>query len=171
MKFPALFVCVIAGLVSPGICLGDESQAATQELGTVIYGAAFSWAGSKSPNKPVYLFDVEQSELLRRLVRDTNRRLRSIGQGNLGTERVEIEFYDNAAELVPKLARIAKTRTDKRGAYRFSDVLPGKRYYVVALAVTEDGVSYSAALTAVVKAGQQLRVDLREINLWYVDAN
>lgn len=169
MRSRAFILWAVTVSLSEAICLAQAIEAGTEEPRAVIFGAAISWAGTKSPSKPVYLFDMGQSAPLRRLLKETNRRLRSIGQGNMGTEGVEIDFYDRVAELVPKLARIAKTRTDIHGGYRFSHLMPRQRYYVVALAVTEDGVSYSAALTSVLKAGEQLRVDLREINLWYVE--
>jgi hypothetical protein len=85
------------------------------------------------------------------------------------TVNIEIEFFDKVAELVPRLRRIAKVRTDLAGTYRFSDVSSGRRYYVVSVDVTEDGVFYGATLTPVLEPGRRLRTDVRRINLWYAE--
>jgi len=68
--------------------------------------------------------------------------------------------------MVPKLPRLAKTKTNKAGVYRFAQALPGKRYYVVALDVDEEGVFFAADITPTLKRGQALRFDVRETSPW-----
>lgn len=169
MSLLAFVLCAIAALAPERDRLAHESQGASEEPKATIYGRVFWLGDHKSPDQPVYLFDWEQSAPLRRLLRKTNMRLRSLGADNIGTHTVEGDFYDKAADLVPKLPLLAKARSDKSGAYSFSEVPPGKRYYVVSLDISEDGVFYAAAPTPVVKPGERLRVDIRRVNLWYAE--
>ncbi len=169
MRLLALLVSVIALPVAEEVCFRVDIQAALEESNANISGAVISWAHHGYPNVPVYLFDLGQSAPLRRLVRETNRRLRSIGHGNIGTDEVIERFYSKVVKLVPKLPRTGRVTSNKAGAYTFSEIVPGKRYYLVAVDVTEDGVFYAGKLTPILKAGQQLRIDLHEVNLWYAE--
>jgi hypothetical protein len=167
MSLLALAMYAVALPLTGTHALQDPNAGGAEQSRSVIYGAVY-WLGEhKSKGIPVYLFDLQQSAPLRHLVRSTQRRLRSIGQGNARTVNLEIEFFDKVAELVPRLPSTAKTRSNEAGTFKLSEVPSGKRYYVVSVDITEDGVFYGATLTPTLKPGQQLQIEVRRINLWY----
>jgi len=169
MRSLALAFCLLALPSGWESSLADGTQTPSEECAGTISGRVFFFGSRRWPNAPVYLLDLEQSAPLRQLVRKTSRRLRSLGAGAPSTHDVAAEFYNKVAGLVPKLPRISKVRADKVGAYEFGNVATGKRYYLVAMDVGEDGVFYAAAETPLLHPRQQLKLDIREINLWYAE--
>ena len=112
MRLVRLLVYCFALLVLGGICLADETQVANEEPKAAVRGTVLASGDVRSPNTVVYLFDLEQSAPLRRLLSKTQQRLRAPGVRAREEHEVVAEFDDKVADLVPKLPRISMVRSD-----------------------------------------------------------
>ena len=116
---------------------------------------------------PVYLFTLQQSKRLRELDRQAFERATRPGADQGEIARATTQLFDAFADLVPKLPRTALTKTDDaQGFYRFQNVPPGRRYYVMAWVVMEDGTFLAAGVTPVLKTGDNVAFDLRDDTPW-----
>lgn len=171
LKIKTCLLAILITALGQAYLLYGECDSDAEVQPSRIHGNVLAFGDYKAIEVDVFLFDWDQSDPLRKLLRETQKRLRSVGQGKPGAIDVEAEFYNKVADLVLGLHFTAKTKTDKAGTFEFRKVTPYKRYYVVALSVTEDGVFYALGSTPSVEPGEVLKIEVREINPWYANTN
>ncbi len=114
----------------------------------------------------VYVFTLTQSKRVRQVDEEAYRRAHARGIDPRQAAAIEADNLDALAAMVPTLTHAAKTRTDSKGRYAVTGIPAGRRYYVVAMRVSEDGFFFAAGVTPMLNAAQKLRFDLRDDEPW-----
>ncbi len=120
-------------------------------------------------NLTVYLFTLDQSKPLLELQRRCRRSMARPGvsaRNAFAAYNVCQKSLSDAADLAPRLASTASTKTDADGVYKFEGVLPARRYQVVSVKVEADEPSVITGLTPKLKANQRAKLDLSENDPW-----
>lgn len=128
-----------------------------------IYGTVVQAYGErKLNNMPVYVFTLAQSRRLREM--DEVAYKRAHGPGLAEGADAPIEDQNEAAliDLIPKLPRTAFGKSDSRGAFSFSPLPCGQRYYLASFVVTESGLILAIKITPLLKNAERMKVDLRQ---------
>lgn len=164
---------IVIGFVSlVATCLFREhsSGEGLQREGASISGTVVNYAGGapyRQPNLRMYLFDWIQSKPLR----DLQRKCREAARRGAAAHREATEAcgdaMDEAIDLAAKLRNTATTKTDRKGLFRFGNIPPGRRYFVVGPAILgEGGETFVNGITPVLKPGQKVTIDLSTATPW-----
>ncbi len=135
-----------------------------------IYGRVLS-TDSRSPEEvhfvPVYLFTMEQSQILQTLQREAN-----IHYDQEKVSEKERDEFTSAVRkavgyLVLVTAATAITKTDSEGMYRFGNAPPGRRYQIWCGGnLPRPRVPLAARVTPKLESGNELEVNLRSDESW-----
>ncbi len=145
----------------PGSWLGDQKTTGRID-GKVT--AAYTNEGFRGAS--VYVFTLSESKRLRQIDEDAYKRAHAPGTDARQAAHIEANTLDALSDLVPTLPHTALTKTDTKGNYVVKDLPAGRRYYVLAVLVSEDGLFLAAGITPLLNNGQELRFNLRNDNPW-----
>ena len=129
----------------------------------IIYGR-FAYTTQGYSGAHVYIFTLTQSRRLRQIDEDAYARAHEPGVDERNAAAIEANVRDSLSDLVTTLPHTGATKTDSNGFYRFKNLPQGKRYYVLAVQVAEDGLFLAAGTTPVLN--QKVRFDLRIDSPW-----
>ena len=149
---------------------GRQLTAGEASAGATVNGTVFGYWGPElrpAQGITVYLIPAQKSVGLTRLQEERCRRLRRSGISENEAHDIGERYRNNAIALIPHLPHISKTKTDKRGRYRFPSVPAGKAYKVVALEPYEDTEYFEIRTTGVLKPSEKLQIDLDERDPWW----
>ncbi len=149
---------------------GRQPTAGEASAGATVYGTVFAYWGPElrpAQGITVYLIPAQKSVGLTRLQEESCRRLHRSGISEHEANVIGGRYLNNAIALIPHLPSISKTKTDRRGVYRFPNVPAGKVYKVVGLQPYEDHEYFEIRTTGVLRSGEKLRVDLDERDPWW----
>jgi hypothetical protein len=145
MQMRTIFAFTISLLV---LCSGSKAgqlQHATQGDTGTIYGrfvAAYCACGVAAAS--VYVMTLSQSKRPRGIEEEAYARAHAPGVDENHAESIEWNDLDRLVDLVPQLPRVAMTNSDRNGRFVLRSLPAGKRYYVVAFVVREDGMIFAA---------------------------
>jgi hypothetical protein len=160
----AIILGLLVAFATPPPIGGQASSVAT------IYGTVVAyWVHDYRPAQgiTIYLLRAEKSVALTRLQQEGCRRINRPGISKYEANEVGERYLNNAIALISDLPHISKTKTDKRGRYRFPNVPVGKAYKVVAFEPYEDHEYFEIRTTGVLKPSEKLQIDLDERDPWW----
>ena len=157
----SLFLLVVS-CIHFSFCSAEDKQRVPQRGSGGISGRVSSQFVSGIAGATVYLFTVEQSSRIQNLREKAREVMRVRAEDSVTVTNAVAGFYDQMADLVPRLPRVAKMKTNSKGTYNFQRVSAGKKYQVVFMDIGEDGVHFGAVTTPTVKPGQDLQIHLSD---------
>jgi hypothetical protein len=114
----------------------------------------------------LYLLRAEDGKALHALQRKCRQALARTSSAPGATYDICSASQEEAAQLVPTLAAAATAQTDRDGNYRFDAVPAGGRYQVVGVKMEGGEATLIVGLTALLKPGAELKLNLSENDDW-----
>lgn len=161
---------VVVLLLAPGRPRGQQGpgeQLSSGQSGGTIYGTVVQAFGeTRLRNVPIYVFTLAQSRRLREMDESAYRRAHAPGIADDDAGAIESRGEDALAARIPKIPRTAFGKSGSQGVFVFHNLPSGKRYYLVAVHAHESGLFLAIKVTALLKDGERLKVDLRDDVPW-----
>jgi hypothetical protein len=164
MRFSTSVILITVPLLCLAADVPRPLQVEHKETGT-IYGK-FAYVDQGYPGAAVYIFTLSQGKRLREIDEDAYKRAHAPGITEGQARAIRAHVQDELTDVVSTLPHTALTKTDSKGAYAFKNLPAGRRYYLLAVQVAEDGLFLAGGITPLLKDGQKVRFDLRIDSRW-----
>src|SRR3990172_11873399 len=107
--------------------LAQEEKAAEPAKASITGKVFYHFGYPPSPDAPVYLFTLEQTKALRALEESVDKRVKDPHLTQNYASFLESEYTEQRVILIENLPREALTKTNSRGVFKFTNVVPGRR--------------------------------------------
>lgn len=117
---------------------------------------------------PLYAFTLAQSRAIRKLQHESFERCTQKEPSIYDVKELRTcgDYLWKLYQLIPKLPRTGRTKTDKKGFYCFHDLMPGQQYQLVGIVAGELDFTVVTGITPPLKPRQRIELNLSANDPW-----